>query len=141
LGMSLLLVGVDNLWKLGIFDPRWGGDPVFFQHLFWFYSHPAVYIMILPAMGVISEIVPTFAHRRPGSYRAIAYSSLGIAFVGFLTWGHHMFVAGISVFEAGLFGALSMFVAVFSAIKTFTWVLTLRRARITFQTPLLYFFA
>jgi cytochrome c oxidase subunit 1 len=141
LGMSLLLVGVDNLWKLGIFDPRWGGDPVFFQHLFWFYSHPAVYIMILPAMGVISEIVPTFAHRRPGSYRAIAYSSLGIAFVGFLTWGHHMFVAGISVFEAGLFGALSMFVAVFSAIKTFAWVLTLRRGRITFQTPLLYFFA
>ena len=123
-----------------MFDPASGGDPVLFQHLFWFYSHPAVYIMILPAMGVISEIVPTFAHRRPASYNAIAWSSLGIAFVGFLTWGHHMFVAGISTLDAGIFGILSMFVAIFSAIKVFTWTATLYKGEIVFSTPLLYFF-
>lgn len=140
LGMSLLLVGIDHLWAMGVFDPALGGDPVLFQHLFWFYSHPAVYIMVLPAMGVISEIVCTFSQRRPSSYRAIAYSSLGIAFVGFLTWGHHMFTAGISITDAGIFGVLSMFVAIFSAIKVFTWTLTLRRGRIAFNTPMLYFF-
>jgi cytochrome c oxidase subunit I len=95
LGLSLILVAPDHAWGLGIFDPAMGGDPVLFQHLFWFYSHPAVYIMILPAMGVISEVVCTFSHNRPASYWAIAFSSLGIAFVGFLTWGHHLFVAGI----------------------------------------------
>jgi cytochrome c oxidase subunit 1 len=141
LGLSLLLVGADYLLHLGIFDPKTGGDPVLFQHLFWFYSHPAVYIMILPAMGVIGEVVTTFAHRRPASYLALAYSSLGIAFVGFLTWGHHMFVAGISSLDAGIFGILSMFVAIFSAIKVFTWVATLYRGEISFNTPLLYFFA
>jgi cytochrome c oxidase subunit 1 len=141
LGLALVLVGVDHGLHLGIFDPAVGGDPVLFQHLFWFYSHPAVYIMILPAMGVISELVPTFAHRRPASYAAIAISTLGIALVGFLTWGHHMFVAGISVLDAGIFGALSMFVAVFSAIKVFTWVATLYKGQIQLRTPLLYFFA
>jgi cytochrome c oxidase subunit 1 len=140
LGMSLLLVAVDRVFQLGIFDPTLGGDPVLFQHLFWFYSHPAVYIMILPAMGIISEVVCTFAHRPPASYRAIAYSSLGIAFVGFLTWGHHMFVAGISVLDSGLFGVLSMFVAIFSAIKVLTWTATLQRGSISFETPMLYFF-
>jgi cytochrome c oxidase subunit I len=140
LGMSLLLVAVDHAWGLGIFDPALGGDPVLFQHLFWFYSHPAVYIMILPAFGVISEVVCSFSHNRPASYRAIAYSSLGIAFVGFLTWGHHMFVAGMSTFAAGIFGILSMFVAIFSAIKVFTWTLTLRRGSVSFGTPMLYFF-
>ncbi len=140
LGLSLLLVGIDHSFALGIFDPAAGGDPVMFQHLFWFYSHPAVYIMILPAMGVISEVVPTFARRRPASYTAIAISTLGIAFVGFLTWGHHMFVAGISEFDAGIFGVLSMFVAIFSAIKVFTWVATLRKGSIHFNTPMLYFF-
>jgi cytochrome c oxidase subunit 1 len=140
LGMSLLLVAVDHAWSLGIFDPALGGDPVLFQHLFWFYSHPAVYIMILPAMGVISEVVCTFSHNRPASYRAIAYSSLGIAFVGFLTWGHHMFVSGMSVLDSGIFGVLSMFVAIFSAIKVFTWTATLRHGRIRFSTPMLYFF-
>ena len=139
LGLSLALVGVDHVWGLGLFDPELGGDPVLFQHLFWFYSHPAVYIMILPAMGVISEVVSTFSHNPPLSYRAIAYSSLGIAFVGFLTWGHHMFVAGMSAFDAGLFGILSMFVAIFSAIKVFTWTATLYGGRIVFNTPLLYF--
>jgi cytochrome c oxidase subunit I len=140
LGMSLLLVLADRVFQLGIFDPALGGDPVLFQHLFWFYSHPAVYIMILPAMGIISEVVCTFSQRRPASYRAIAYSSLGIAFVGFLTWGHHLFVAGISVLDSGVFGILSMFVAIFSAIKVVTWTATLRRGSIVFDTPLLYFF-
>jgi cytochrome c oxidase subunit 1 len=141
LGMSILLVGLDHGLHLGIFDPAVGGDPVLFEHIFWFYSHPAVYIMILPAMGVISEIVPTFAQRRPSSYVAIAVSTLGIAFVGFLTWGHHMFVAGMSMYEAGVFGILSMFVAIFSAIKVFTWTATLYKGNIRFRTPLLYFFA
>jgi cytochrome c oxidase subunit 1 len=139
--MSLLLVGLDNGLGLGIFDPAVGGDPVLFEHIFWFYSHPAVYIMILPAMGVISEVVPSFAHRRPASYTAIAVSTLGIAFVGFFTWGHHMFVAGISTYDAGVFGILSMFVAIFSAIKVFTWTATLYKGNIAFSTPLLYFFA
>jgi cytochrome c oxidase subunit 1 len=138
--MVLLLLGLDTGLSLGIFDPAVGGDPVLFQHIFWFYSHPAVYIMILPAMGVISEVVPTFAHRRPASYLLIAISTFGIAFIGFLTWGHHMFVSGMSELDAGIFGALSMFVAIFSAIKVFTWTLTLRRGSIEFNTPLLYFF-
>ena len=140
LGMSLLLVAMDRVFQMGIFDPSIGGDPVLFQHLFWFYSHPAVYIMILPAMAVISEVVCTFSHNQPASYRAIAYSSLGIAFVGFLTWGHHMFVAGMSLLDAGIFGILSMFVAIFSAIKVVTWTATLRRGSISFETPMLYFF-
>ena len=140
LGLSLALVGLDRWVGLGLFDPAVGGDPVLYQHLFWFYSHPAVYIMILPALGVISEVVCTFAQKPPASYRAIAWSSLGIAFVGFLTWGHHLFVAGISELDAGIFGILSMFVALFSAIKVFTWVATLWRGRIHFNTPMLYFF-
>lgn len=140
LGMSLILVAVDRLWGIGIFDPALGGDPLLFQHLFWFYSHPAVYIMILPAMGVISEVVCTFARNPPASYRAIAYSSLGIALVGFLTWGHHLFVAGMSLFDGAVFGVLSMFVAVFSAVKVFTWTATLRRGSVSFETPMLYFF-
>lgn len=140
LGMSLLLVALDHAWGLGIFDASMGGDPVLFQHLFWFYSHPTVYIMILPAMGVVSEVVCTFSHNRPGSYRAIAIASLGIAFIGFFNWAHHMFVAGISVVDVGVFGILSMMVAIFSAIKVFTWTSTLRRGRIRFTAPMLYFF-
>jgi cytochrome c oxidase subunit 1 len=140
LGLSVALVGIDHVYHFGMFDPAMGGDPVLFQHLFWFYSHPAVYIMILPAMGVISEVVCTFSRMRPSSYTAIAVSSLGIAFVGFGTWGHHMFVAGMSEFDAGIFGVLSMFVALFSAIKVFTWVATMHRGRIYFNTPMLYFF-
>ena len=141
LAISLAIVGVDHWLDWGLFDPARGGDPVLFQHLFWFYSHPAVYIMILPAMGVMSEIVPTFSHKNPSSYRAIAYSTLGIAFVGFGTWGHHMFVAGISAFDAGAVGVLSMLVAIFSAIKVFTWVLTMRRGSVLVRTPMIYFFA
>ncbi|HVV17262.1 MAG TPA: cbb3-type cytochrome c oxidase subunit I [Polyangia bacterium] len=140
LGMALALVGLDHALALGIFDPAVGGDPVLFQHIFWFYSHPAVYIMILPGMGVIAEVVSTFAHRRPASYVAIALSTVGIAFVGFLTWGHHMFVSGMSTFDAGVFGIMSMFVAIFSAIKVFTWTGTLYRGQVTVRTPLIYFF-
>jgi cytochrome c oxidase subunit I len=141
LAISLALVGVDRWLDWGLFDPARGGDPVLYQHLFWFYSHPAVYIMILPAMGVIAEVVCTFSHKNPSSYRALAYSTLGIAFVGFLTWGHHMFVAGMSQFDAGAFGVLSMLVAIFSAIKVFTWVLTMRGGSVVLRTPLIYFFA
>ncbi len=140
LALSILLVGLDHAYRFGIFDPALGGDPVLFEHLFWFYSHPAVYIMILPAMGVVTEVVCTFSRKRPASYAAIAVSSLGIAFVGFATWGHHMFVAGMSEFDANIFGALSMFVAIFSAIKVYTWVATLYHGRIHFNTPMLYFF-
>lgn len=141
LAIVLLLVVFDNAFSWGMFDPARGGDPVLYQHLFWFYSHPAVYIMILPGMGVVSEIVTTFARKAPYSYKAIAYSSLGIAFVGFLTWGHHMFVAGMSTFDAGAFGILSMLVAIFSAIKVFNWTWTLRRGSIATKTPLLFTFA
>lgn len=141
LGMVLLLVVMNNAFSWGFFDPARGGDPVLYQHLFWFYSHPAVYIMILPGMGVISEVVSTFSRKNPYSYKAIAYSSFGIAFVGFLTWGHHMFVAGMSTFDAGAFGILSMLVAVFSAVKVFNWTWTLKRGAISMKTPLLYVFA
>jgi cytochrome c oxidase subunit I len=141
LALSLAIVGIDHALDWGLFDPSRGGDPVLYQHLFWFYSHPAVYIMILPAMGVVSEVISTMSHKNPASYNAIALSSLGIAFVGFLTWGHHMFVAGMSVFDAGAFGLLTMLVAIFSAIKVFTWVATLHRGSIIFTTPLAYVFA
>jgi cytochrome c oxidase subunit I len=140
LGLAVSLVAIDHGLHWGLFDPARGGDPVLFQHLFWFYSHPAVYIMILPAMGVVSDVVCTFCRKNPFSYRAIAYSTLGIAFVGFLTWGHHMFVAGLSTFDAGAFGILSMLVGIFSAIKVFTWVGTMYRGSIAFKTPLLYVF-
>jgi cytochrome c oxidase subunit 1 len=141
LAISLCVVGIDHWFDWGLFDPARGGDPVLYQHLFWFYSHPAVYIMILPAMGVMSEIVTTYSHKNPASYKAIAYSSLGIAFVGFATWGHHLFVAGMSMFDAAAFGILSMLVAIFSDIKVFTWTLTLRKGSVVVRTPLLYFFA
>ena len=140
LGMTLALVGLDHLFRFGIFDPSAGGDPILYQHLFWFYSHPAVYIMILPAMGVMAEVVCTFSQKNPISYWGLVVSALGIAFVGFLTWGHHMFVSGMSVLDAGVFGILSMFVAIFSAIKVFVWIGTMYRGSIRFQTPMLYFF-
>ncbi|HUB08102.1 MAG TPA: cbb3-type cytochrome c oxidase subunit I, partial [Myxococcales bacterium] len=103
LGMDLLLLFVEHVFHFGIFDPARGGDPVLWEHLFWFYSHPAVYIMILPSMGVVSEVVACFSRKNPFGYKAIAFSSMGIAFVGFLTWGHHLFVSGQSTFDAGVF--------------------------------------
>jgi len=140
LGITVLLVAADHALGLGMFDPAHGGDPILFQHLFWFYSHPAVYIMILPAMGVITESVATFARKNLFSYGAMVVATLGIAFIGFLTWGHHMFTAGMSTFDVAAFGALSMFVAIFSAIKVFNWVATLYGGAIAVSVPLLYVF-
>ena len=138
LGITVLVVAVERFAGFGMFDPARGGDPVLFQHMFWFYSHPAVYIMVLPAMGVISETVCAFSRKNAFGYRAIAMSSLGIAFVGFFTWGHHMFVAGQSTFDAGAFGILSMLVGVFTAVKVFNWIGTMYRGAIAFKTPFAY---
>jgi cytochrome c oxidase subunit I len=139
LGLVLLLVVGENLFNFGIFDPARGGDPVLFQHLFWFYSHPAVYIMVLPAFGVMSEVVSAFSRKNIFGYRAIAFSSLGIAFVGFFAWGHHMFVSGQSTFDSGLFAVLTMLVGIFTAIKVFNWVGTVYKGAVDFKTPFAYF--
>ncbi|RMD85935.1 MAG: cytochrome c oxidase subunit I [Candidatus Dadabacteria bacterium] len=136
--MTILLVGIDRAFKFGIFDPELGGDPLLFQHLFWFYSHPAVYIMILPGMGVMSEIVSCFARKRIFGYSFIAMSSLAIAFLGFLVWGHHMFVTGQSVYASLIFSVLSFAVAIPSAVKVFNWTATLYKGAISFEAPMLY---
>src|SRR5881394_2369522 len=138
LAITLALMSVERFWGVGIFDPKLGGDPVLFQHLFWFYSHPAVYIMILPGMGVISELVTCFARKKIFGYHFVAFASMAIAIVGFLVWGHHMFVAGQSVYASLVFSFLSYIVAVPSAIKVFNWTMTLHRGSISFQTPMLY---
>src|SRR5207244_3192190 len=134
------LLGLERVLRIGIFDPALGADPVIFQHLFWFYSHPAVYIMILPGMGVISELVTCFARKNIFGYRFVAFSSLGIAVLGFFVWGHHMFIAGQSVYAAMVFSLLSYLVAIPSAIKVFNWTATLHRGSISYQTPMLYAF-
>jgi cytochrome c oxidase subunit 1 len=139
LGMTLLLVAFEKVFGFGIFDPARGGDPILFQHLFWFYSHPAVYIMILPAMGVVSEVVQAFARKNMFGYKAVAFSSLGIAFVGFFVWGHHLFTSGQSTFASGVFGVLSMFVGLFTAIKVFNWTATLYQGAIQVSAPFVYF--
>ncbi len=138
LAITLVLLMVERAAGVGIFDPAIGGDPLLFQHLFWFYSHPAVYIMIVPGMGVISECLTCFSRKNVFGYKAIAWSSMGIAVVGFLLWAHHMFVAGISFYSALLFSFLSMLVAVPSAIKVFNWTGTLYRGSISFQAPMLF---
>jgi cytochrome c oxidase subunit 1 len=138
IAITLLLVVLERALHLGIFDPALGGDPVLFQHLFWFYSHPAVYIMILPAMGVTSEIITCFSRNRIFGYTFIAVSSLAIALLGFLVWGHHMFVSGQSVNASLIFSFLTMAVAVPSAIKVFNWTATLYKGSISFQAPMLY---
>jgi len=138
--ITLLLVAIERFWGVGIFDPSLGGDPVLFQHLFWFYSHPAVYIMILPAMGVISELVTTFAKKLIFGYHFIAFSSIAIAVLGFFVWGHHMFVSGQSPYSAIVFSFLSFLVAIPSAIKVFNWTATLWRGSVSWQTPMLYAF-
>src|SRR5947208_8470440 len=112
LALTLALMSVERFWGVGIFDPKLGGDPVLFQHLFWFYSHPAVYIMILPGVGVICELITCFSRKRIFGYKFIAFSSLAIAVFGFIVWGHHLFVAGMSVYAAMVFSALSFLVAV-----------------------------
>jgi cytochrome c oxidase subunit 1 len=138
LGITLLLLLVERIGRVGIFDPALGGDPVLFQHFFWFYSHPAVYIMILPAMAVMSDLITTFSHKHIFGYRFIAYSSVGLAALSFLVWGHHMFVSGQSRLASMVFSALTFTVAIPSAIKVFNWVATLYKADITLKTPMLY---
>ena len=140
LAITIVLVALERLFGVGIFDPALGGDPVLFQHMFWFYSHPAVYIMILPGMGVISEIVPCFARKVIFGYKFIAFSSMAIAALGFLVWGHHMFVSGMSIYAGMVFSILSFLVAIPSAVKVFNWTATLYKGSILYQTPMLYAF-
>lgn len=138
LGITVLLLAVERFAHIGIFDPNLGGDPVLFQHFFWFYSHPAVYIMIIPGMGVVSEMISTFARKPIFGYRFIAYSSVSLALLSFLVWGHHMFVSGQSRLANMVFSALTFTVAIPSAIKVFNWVATLYKADIRLKTPMLY---
>ena len=138
LAMTLALIALERLMGIGIFDPALGGDPLLFQHMFWFYSHPAVYIMILPAMGVASEIISCFARRPIFGYQGMCYAVIAIAVIGFFVWGHHMFTTGISLLSAVLFSMMSFLVAVPSAIKVFNWTATLHNSRIHFDTPMLY---
>ena len=137
-GITIILVIVERAFSLGIFDPALGGDPLLFQHLFWIYSHPAVYIMILPAMGAVSEIIPTFAKRTIFGYKAIAFSSLAIAFIGYFVWAHHMFTTGISDTSRFIFSLLTFLVAIPSGVKVFNWVATLYKGSITPGAPLLF---
>jgi cytochrome c oxidase subunit 1 len=139
--IALVLVGMERVMHVGIFDPRVGGDPILFQHIFWFYSHPAVYIMILPGMGIISEVISCFSRKRVFGYDFIAASSMGIAVLGFLVWGHHMFITGESMYTGVVFSFLSFFVAVPSAVKVFNWMATMYKGSVTFDSPMLYAFA
>jgi cytochrome c oxidase subunit I len=138
--VTLLLVLLERMFHIGIFDPNLGGDPVLFQHLFWFYSHPAVYIMILPALGVISELVAASTRKRIFGYKVVAMASVAIAIFGFLVWGHHMFVSGQSVYASLVFSFLSYAVAIPSAVKVFNWTATLYKGSNSYQTPMLYAF-
>jgi cytochrome c oxidase subunit 1 len=138
LAITLLLLIMERLFGIGIFDPAMGGDPVLFQHFFWFYSHPAVYIMILPGMGIISELISTFSHKKIFGYKAIAFSSVGIAFLSFLVWGHHMFTSGQSGYASMVFSFLTFLVGIPSGIKIFNWLATLYKGSITFEAPMLY---
>lgn len=138
LGITLLLIAAERILGIGIFDPALGGDPVLYQHFFWFYSHPAVYIMVVPAFGVISEIVATFTRRPIFGYRFVAFSSLAIAFIGFFVWGHHMFVSGQSEFASMVFSFLTFFIAIPTAVKVFNWTATLYKGSVHLDSPMLY---
>ncbi|MCG3138028.1 MAG: Cytochrome c oxidase polypeptide I+III [Phycisphaerae bacterium] len=138
LGITVVLLAVEKAFHIGIFDPQLGGDPVLFQHFFWFYSHPAVYIMILPAMGVISELISVFSHKHIFGYKFIAYSSVAIAILGFLVWGHHMFTSGQSSLANMIFSALTFSVSIPSAIKVFNWLATMFKGSISLETPMCY---
>ena len=138
LAITLLLLALERGLSVGIFDPKLGGDPVLFQHFFWFYSHPAVYIMILPGMGIMSELIAVHARRKLFGYKAVAFSSIGIALIGFLVWGHHMFVSGQSEIATTIFSFLTFLVAIPSGIKVFNWIATLWGGSISFKTPMLY---
>lgn len=136
--ITILLLALERIAKVGIFDPAIGGDPILFQHLFWFYSHPAVYIMILPSMGVISELIANFSRKRIFGYEFVAFSSIAIAVIGFIVWGHHLFVSGQSIYAGLVFSFLTMVVAIPSAVKTFNWTATLYKGSISWDTPMLY---
>ena len=136
--ITVLLLAIERVARVGIFDPAIGGDPILFQHMFWFYSHPAVYIMVLPGMGVVSELISNFSRKKIFGYEFIAFSSIAIAVFGFLVWGHHMFVSGQSIYASLVFSFLSMVVAIPSAIKMFNWSATLYKGSIDFSTPMLY---
>ncbi|MBI5189382.1 MAG: cytochrome c oxidase subunit I [Nitrospirae bacterium] len=138
IGMTFILLAMERLFGIGLFDPDKGGDPLLFQHFFWFYSHPVVYVMILPAMGAISEIIPTFSRKPIFGYKAIAYSSIAIALAGFLVWGHHMFVAGMSVYADVIFSILTFSVAIPTGVKVFNWIATLYKGSISLDSPMLY---
>ena len=138
IAITILLVAAERLFQFGFFNPAVGGDPVLFQHLFWFYSHPAVYIMVLPAMGVISELVAAGCRKPIFGYPFVAFASLAIAVLGFLVWGHHMFVAGESVYAALIFSVLSFLVALPSAIKVYNWTATMYKGAVSWETPMLY---
>jgi cytochrome c oxidase subunit 1 len=138
IGITVFMVAIERIFKVGLFDPALGGDPVLYQHLFWIYSHPAVYIMILPAMGIISEIIPVFARRTIFGYKFIAMSSIAIALFGSLVWGHHMFTAGMADASQFIFSLLTMVVAIPSAIKVFNWTATLYKGSIVLETPMLF---
>ncbi|MEP0844763.1 MAG: cytochrome c oxidase subunit I [Phycisphaerae bacterium] len=138
--IAIVLVFIERVFRIGIFDPALGGDPILFQHLFWFYSHPAVYIMILPSMGIVSELVTCFSRRRIFGYKFVAMSSVLIAVIGFLVWGHHMFVSGQGMYASLVFSYLSFFVAIPSAVKVFNWTATLYKGSISYHAPMLYVF-
>jgi len=138
IAITIVLIILERLFGVGIFDPALGGDPILYQHLFWIYSHPAVYIMILPAMGVVSEIIPTFARRTIFGYTAIAMSSLAIAFVGYLVWAHHMFTSGMSETALWVFSLLTYLVAIPSAVKIFNWVATMYKGSIDPKPPFIW---
>ena len=138
LGITLLLVMAERILNLGLFDPSRGGDPLLYQHLFWIYSHPAVYIMILPAMGVVTEVIPAFCRKNIYGYKAIAFSSLAIAFIGYLVWGHHMFTSGMSETARMLFSLLTFLVAIPSGIKVFNWVATMYKGSIKLEPPMVF---
>ncbi|HNC49788.1 MAG TPA: cbb3-type cytochrome c oxidase subunit I, partial [bacterium] len=141
LAITVVLLMLEKMWHIGIFDPAMGGDPVLFQHFFWFYSHPAVYIMILPGMAIISELVAAFSHKNMFGYRFVAFSSLAIALLSFLVWGHHMFVSGQSELSAVIFSFLTFFVGVPSGIKIFNWLTTMYKGSISFSAPMLWTFS
>jgi cytochrome c oxidase subunit 1 len=138
LAITLSLMAMERIWGIGIFNPALGGDPILFQHLFWFYSHPAVYIMILPGMGVVSEVITCFSRKPIFGYMYVAFASLSIALLGFLVWGHHMFVSSMSIYAGLIFSLLSFVVAIPSAVKVFNWTMTLYRGSISFDAPMLY---
>lgn len=138
IAITMVLIALERLLGIGVFDPQTGGDPLLFQHLFWFYSHPAVYVMILPGMGIISEVIACFSRKRVYGYTAVAFSSISIAVFSFMVWAHHMFIMGISNYSALVFSMMSMFVAVPSAIKVFNWSMTMYKGSISFDTPMLY---